>query len=151
MKIHKRRPSYPIPVQAVLLGADLPSSRWLWREDTHLQAKRAVAGAPGKRTGSDKEKNERGADARLRTSCQGCHHSHFDAITSKSPVKPTLKTHCSELESNLCNTPALSAYWLLTLWLQGPFSFNHSHFYMVWRLSKLLEKMIKCLKVAGPD
>lgn len=70
------------------------------------------------KNGCNKEKEMgsggRLALARLRTSCQACSHQ-FDAVLSKSPAKPTLKTHCSELTGNLCNTHILSTYPLLAL------------------------------------
>ena len=135
----------------MLLGADLPGFKVAVKGEHLPVSQEGCSRNPRKKNWCDKEKE---AEVNALDLLSGMLSQPFDTVMSKSPAHPALKTHCSELTSNLGNRQpqcftdcSPSDYRDICL--------NQIHFHIAWilrgMLLKLLGKMIKCLKVAGPD
>ena len=146
-KTHKRSPARPLTLcKVILLGDDLVQFKVGMRGKHAPANPKACGKIPGRKNWVWQRKRNGGTNAPIqhRITYQGCLHNQFDAWCP---------AHNSVLSGHITCAihPSLTTTQSFTLWLQGPFSFNHIHFYGVWiliiMLLKLLEKMIKHWKI----
>ena len=100
MNIHKGCPHSPIPVQSNVAWSWLAQLKVAVKEEHLPVSQEGWDRNPRKKNWCDKEKE---AEVHALNLLSGMLSQPFDAVMSKSPAHPALRTHCSELLSNLGN------------------------------------------------